>query len=145
MDLEFTPLSCDANGYFAAVHSSVGERLFVIASHSYQQADGSWAPKLLPGTYVCQRGTHTIHWPTPGNPNGTLTFVTFEVTGVPGHSGILFHVGNRPQVNSDGCNLTGAQTGVVEGVPAVLQSEIAFEKFMALQDGVDTFNLTVCE
>lgn len=136
MDLEFTPRSCGPDGWFAQVHAPDGAPLFVVSTHAYQQPDGSWAPKTPPGAYACVRGIHCLEHGEP--------FETFEVTNVPGHTAILIHKGNLPQVDSAGCFLAGLQIGVLSGKPAVLQSGVAFDKFMALQAGVDTFTLTVC-
>lgn len=45
----------------------------------------------------------------------------WHVTGVPGRSGILFHVGNLVR-HSRGCILPGMKWGKLEGVSAVLSS-----------------------
>lgn len=142
MDIEFTPKSCGPDGAFFTVHGTDGAPLFYVACHAYQQDDGTWAPKTPPGAYTGVRGTHRI-MNGPGHTLGP-EFETFEITGVVGHSGVLFHKGNWPQTDSDGCFLTGIQLGPLNGSPAVLESGVAFDKFMALQAGADTFNLTVC-
>lgn len=59
---------------------------------------GYYDVKLPYGVYKCVRGIHQL---AHGKP-----FETFEVTGVPGHTGILFHIGNTNQ-DSDGCILLG--------------------------------------
>ena len=97
--------------------------------HAYPTGEG-FAPKLPPGVYVCKRGTHQLHESIP--------FETFEITGVPGHSGILFHVGNYNS-NSDGCVLLGL--GVDHAM--ITHSKTAFAQFMAALTGIHEFCLEV--
>jgi hypothetical protein len=136
MDLQLTQLSCDETGWFGSVQTLDGVHQVFVANHAYQQPDTRWAMKTPPGTYTCQLDPQAqlAH----GGP-----FAAYEVTGVPGHWGILFHVGNYPQVDSEGCFLVGTGIGQINGVPAVLDSNAAFAKFMALQNGAQTFQLTV--
>lgn len=102
----------------------------VTAEHAY---DG--VPKVPNGTYTCQRGWHQLH-------TGPR-FETFEITGVEGHQGILFHVGNWPQIDSDGCLLCGNAIAQSAQGPMVTGSRGTFDRFMAAQEGVDSFELTV--
>ncbi len=92
--------------------------------HSYNKL-----PKLTDGTYTCVRGQHVLH-------SGPIE--TFEITGVPGHSGILFHYGNY-NADSDGCVLLGDG----ETATSVTDSRGAFTKFMARLVGIDSFTLIV--
>ncbi len=94
--------------------------------HSYGD---EWQPKLPPGSYICRRGRHQLH-------SGPIE--TFEVTGVPGHTGILFHYGNTEDA-SEGCILLGTRR---EG-DAVLNSRAAFREFMEVMFGLDEFTLEV--
>lgn len=114
-----------------------GAHLFWVATHAYQDDSGKWLPKTVPGTYTCVRGKHTI-------PNGRQ-FYTFEVTGVEGHSGILFvHTGNRPQVDSEGCYLCGRGLGFLDGSRCVIASQDAYDNiFTPKFKGVESFQLTV--
>jgi hypothetical protein len=54
---------------------------------------------------------------------------TFEVTDVPGRSGILFHVGNTLD-DTEGCILLGTRYGMLNGKAAVMNSTKAFLLFM---------------
>jgi hypothetical protein len=104
----------------------------VTLQHAYLQPDGSYAPKLPNGHYVCLKGTHKLdHNPSP--------FQAFEVLHVPNHTGILFHVGNY-NADSDGCILLG--NGIAGRDASITNSKETFEKFMTLQT-TNTFNLTV--
>ncbi len=98
--------------------------------HSYDSV-----PKLQPGVYKCVRGIHKLHDNKP--------FETFEVTGVPGHTGLLFHVGNWAQTDSDGCILLGDAVVMSKKGTMVTNSKVTFADFMALQAGVNEFTLTV--
>lgn len=106
-------------------------RFCVTLEHSY-----NLQAKLQPGIYTCVRGTHALH-------NG-VPFETFEITGVPGHSGILFHAGNFNR-HSEGCVLVGhtIATDPVTGDEMITGSKDEFAQFMARLDGVDSFQLDV--
>jgi len=135
MDLLMQRDKVDSTGCWSTIYTNGYVELFKACEHSYQQSDGSWAPKIPDGVFQCVRGVHRL--------SDLVPFETFEVTQVPGHVGILFHKGNLPETDSDGCVLLGTSLGELNGVPAVLQSSVAFAAFMNLQKGVDTFTLTV--
>lgn len=135
MDLVLNRSMCGPSGSFSYLEDESGNQVAVVAEHAYQQTDTYWSPKVGDGKYLCQRGTHQL--------SVGLPFETFEVTQVPGHTGILFHKGNLPEVDSEGCLLLGTAFGELTGLEAVLGSAEAFEKFMELQNGVDQFWLTV--
>ncbi|ADU61239.1 MAG: hypothetical protein KUA35_01210 [Pseudodesulfovibrio sp.] len=67
---------------------------------------------------------------------------TFEVTGVPGRTHILFHQGNVA-ADTNGCVLLGSRYGALGRVRGVLDSGAAFGAFMARCDGLDGFELTI--
>lgn len=94
-----------------------------------------YAPKLKAGAYLCKRGPHKLH----GMVN---SFETFEITGVEGHQGILFHVGNYNK-DSEGCVLLG--TGVDLNCRAIYGSKDGFEKFMDLLVTRESFDLVVSD
>ena len=99
--------------------------------HSYDNQ-----PKLQPGTYTCVRGTHALH-------NG-IPFSTFEITGVTGHSGILFHAGNFNR-DSEGCVLIGQSIAInpATGDEMITGSKVEFAQFLGRLEGVDSFDLEV--
>lgn len=82
------------------------------------------------GNYTCQR----VISPKFGE--------TFEITGVPGRSNILFHSGNT-DLDTHGCVLLGSSFGQLNGFNAVLSSKPAFAEFMRRMDGLSTFQLLV--
>ena len=119
--IDFTP-----DGIFGELQDESGKALYSTLEHSY-----ACMVKVPVGTYTCQRGTHQLdHSPKP--------FETFEIIDVPGHSGILFHVGNY-NADSDGCVLLGLRR---EG-SMLVGSRLAFDGFMGLQKGIDQFTLIV--
>lgn len=117
------------DGIFSELYSESPFPL-VTLEHSY---DGE--PKIPNGTFTCVRGKHRLH-------GMTEDFETFEVTGVPGHSGILFHWGNFNR-DSDGCILLGHSVGMDGDDEMILKSREAFAQFMAVQSGLDSFILSV--
>lgn len=83
------------------------------------------------GTYRCKR----VKSPKFG--------ITFEITGVPGRSAVLFHWGNRTK-DSNGCVLIGHGFDPVDGdKKAIVNSKKEFAEFMASLDNIDEFFLTV--
>ena len=91
------------------------------------QADVSCIP---PGSYVCRR----VASPTFGE--------TFEVTGVPGRTHILFHSGNTP-ADTHGCILTGQAFDPVGGTEGITGSRAAFRELMTRMAGAQAFDLSV--
>lgn len=72
---------------------------------------------IPPGLYKCRRTQFY-----GGN------YVTFEVL-VPGHSRVLFHIGNS-ELESRGCILLGRMYGPVSNTWGILESRLAFKDFM---------------
>lgn len=97
-------------------------------THSYEDNE----PKTPLGEYRMIRGMHTLA-------NG-ITFETFEVRPVPGHTGILFHTGNH-EADSAGCFLTGFI--VVAEQWSVVKSRIAFDQLMSVTAGEDDIALEI--
>lgn len=129
MNLILTRMNIGSEGAFGVLESEAGTRVCYTLEHAYAM-DG-WRPKVPVGTYACVRGMHQL--------SGHLEpFETFEITGVPGHTGILFHCGNV-EGDSSGCVLLG---DLEKGV-ALINSRKAFSEFMAIQSGLDSFTLVV--
>lgn len=66
---------------------------------------------------------------------------TFEITGVPNRTHILFHVGNFPEKDSDGCLLVGSL--LMAGKPAVSSSKNAMNKFREVLQDVESFDIKI--
>lgn len=126
-------------GIFSHLLDASGKPLFVTLEHAYPKPSGGFLPKIPAGVYTCVRGRHRLH-------GMDEDFDTFEVTGVAGHSGLLFHWGNFNK-DSDGCILLGNFFSTdTTGLPvAVMQSRVAFAAFIYLMEGAGTFQLTVKE
>jgi hypothetical protein len=83
------------------------------------------------GVFLCKRYSSEKH------PN------TFEVTGVTGRDFILFHTGNIPLHDSQGCILLGLQVEIIGTEWSVLTSKDAFAKFMDFLKDEQTFQLAI--
>lgn len=119
-------------GVFGELCSVTDKHYFYTLEHSY----GGKA-KIPNGTYTCKRGPHRLH-------GMTEDFETFEVTGVPGHTGLLFHWGNYNK-DSNGCILIGesiTKPGTMYR-SMLTNSRAAFKQFMLLTSGLDAFTLIV--
>ena len=82
------------------------------------------------GTYLCVRKTFPKHGET------------FEVTGVPGRSAILFHAGNTIH-DFEGCIGLGLGLGAINGYWAVTASRAAMAEFFNEFAEINEFQLTV--
>lgn len=89
------------------------------------------ALKIPPGLYVCRRRAY--------NRGG---YDSYEITGVDGHTLLLFHKGNLEH-DSDGCVLLGRRLGLLGGSPAILESSQAFADFMRRTAGRDAWQLRI--
>lgn len=124
------------DGVFGQLLDDKGNLLAHTLEHSYHQPDETWMPKIPAGQYICMRGPHRL--------NGmTADFETFEITGVAGHTNLLFHWGNFDK-DSEGCVLLGqAVVTQADGTEMVTNSRVTFHHFMDTLDGVTEFMLTV--
>ncbi len=117
-------------GIFGILAHDDGEELLLTLEHAYDHGGNTFISKVPIGTYECKRGIHQLGDRPP--------FETFEITGVNGHTGILFHSGNT-NADSNGCVLLGLSRNYY----AVLHSRDAFNKFMKVMEGIETFSLEV--
>lgn len=85
---------------------------------------------IPPGTYTCLEHES----PKFGS--------TYLVTNVPHRSDILFHWGNWI-TNTEGCILVGSGYNPDLGMAGILNSRIAFNKFMNLLKNIKQFQLTI--
>ena len=110
----------------------------VTVSHAFPSdvSGSTYVPIVMPGTYTCQRGTHQLD---SGDP-----FETFEILGIEGHSGLLFHPGNYNK-DSKGCTLLGEAIAEydAEGDEMVTNSKATFKAWMSRLGQVNTFTLFV--
>lgn len=117
-------------GIFGTLRSDDDQELFKTLERAYP-FDGKFVPKVRPGLYRCVRGLHQL--------SRGSAFETFEVEGVYGHFGILFHAGNT-NLDSNGCILLGGAR--VENV-RIGQSRVAFLSFMTLLKDAKSFTLNI--
>lgn len=124
------------DGIFGELRDENDELVAVTLEHAFPGAPGEWKAVIPEGTFTCVRGEHFLH-------GMTTPFETFEVTGVDGHSGLLFHWGNFNK-DSEGCILLGDQIHASAQQPwMVLNSRGTFQQFMDLQAGRAEFQLMV--
>jgi hypothetical protein len=151
MNLRSKRMHFRPDGIFSGIFLDDGTLFMVTLEHAYKRSDpavaGSLAsyperesiPKIITGSFTCRRGKHRLH-------GMKEDFETFEVTGIPGHSNLLFHWGNFNE-NSEGCILTGERLvdTVRNAKPTdmITNSRLAFDRFMKLQEGIDEFQLKV--
>lgn len=134
MKLVLTRTAREYRGVFGTLVSDDGSFKCVTLEHAYPVFDGNFASKIAKGEYTCVRGMHRLEGMRD-------SFETFEITGVPGHSDILFHVGNT-NIDSSGCVLLGKDILEDYGnVKMITDSRITFEAFMKLMTGIDSFQL----
>jgi hypothetical protein len=112
-----------------------GNVLFPVGEHSYRDANGNYAPKIPDGVYLCVRGMHRLQ-------GMDEDFETFEITGVIDHTNLLFHPGNYPQIDSEGCILIGSEISK-SATWMLLRSRVAFSNFMNLHANDKTFSLVI--
>lgn len=126
---------CGAFGAFGILNSEDGSFACNTLEHAYP-CGSDFTPKVPAGSYRCQLGPHQL--------STGPQFQAYEIQNVPGHSNILIHPGNT-QGDSSGCILVGLTRGAISGVPAVLQSRLAFQRFMELTAGAQTIELEVID
>ena len=131
MNLTLRRTSFTAIGVFGILLDEASNIICYTLEHAYPSDTGTgWDAKVPVGQYTCVRGQHALS-------NG-VPFTTFEITGVPGHQGILFHCGNSEQ-DSHGCVLVGSG---IEGT-TLTASRVAFTKLMDLLSARDKFQIVV--
>jgi hypothetical protein len=134
MNLVMLRETYDKDGIFSQLW--LGDEMAVTLEHSYWIGD-TWVAKIPLGEFVCVRGQHRLH-------GMNEDFETFEITGIEGHSNLLFHWGNFNK-DSEGCVLLGEKITDIGGSKMVTNSRMVFRKFMQLQAGIDSFSLKVEE
>lgn len=126
MDLRLIRTRTCPDGVFGKLCASSWTPICYTLEHSF---DGK--PALPDGVYQCVRGLHELA-------RQNQPFMTFEITNVPGHTGILFHCGDWNE-DSHGCVLLGQSSDDKR----IYCSRAAFSRFMALQGDASSFTLTV--
>jgi hypothetical protein len=137
MNLSIKNKIFEADGIFGLIFDDQGNKLASTLQHAYDsgQGNGTFVPKIPDGVFTCIRGNHRLE-------SMNEDFETFEITGVTGHTNILFHWGNYNR-DSSGCVLLGSGMANINGTNMLLHSKDTFDRFMKIQDGVNTFTLTV--
>jgi hypothetical protein len=135
MKINMTRTDFLKSGIFGALEPKDESLLLLTLEASYpvkpmgSSSDQVWSPKLPKGTYTCMRVLSKIDGDTRE---------TFEIQ-VDGHSGLIFAPGNFAH-ESHGSILLGLAR---KGNDGLISAENAFDLFMKLQEGEDSFALTV--
>lgn len=150
MDITVVRRAYHPDGILSIVsRNDTGAAFGVTLEHAFwDDSRQLFLPILQPGGYDCVRGQHRLD-------GMDHDFETFEVLHVvdqnlKAHSGVLIHRGNWNS-DSKGCLLIGTHFAIADdprdqgNTPAdmVADSRVAFESFMKMQEGIDTFKLTV--
>lgn len=141
MDMTLKRTMFRPDGIFSGLLYPDGSRFCFTLEHGFKgletyPADDSGAqltyqPKIPPGVYTCKR-RHSPHF----------GFDVFQVMDVPNCTFIEIHPGNFDK-DSDGCICLGDAIAQIGADEMVTNSRKTFDKFMALQADVETFQLTV--
>jgi hypothetical protein len=131
MDLVLKRNQYREDGIFGEITDANGEVVALTLEHAFDDGADGWKALIPQGTYSCVRGEHYLH-------GMTKPFFTFEVSGVDGHAGLLFHWGNY-NYQSSGCILLGDKVSN----SMLLNSKITFQRFMDTQKGLLLFQLLV--
>jgi len=125
-----------SDGIFGELYNEENLRLCYTLEHSFPNTRGGFLAKIPPGSYTCTRGLHRLK-------GMDHDFESFEITGVPNHTGLLFHTGNFNS-DSEGCILVAWQIHKVPGGTQYLsQSKEAFDNFMKEYSNDKEFKLQV--
>ncbi len=134
-DLELVRVSVAPEGCFSVllIDDVPAGPVCVERTYPVRESDplGRQFTKIPPGRYRCRQ----TQYASGGYP-------TYEVTGVVGHSRLLFHAGNV-ELDSEGCILVGQRFGWIGIKPGVLNSRLGFAEFMRLVNGRGYFDLLV--
>ena len=133
MDLKLQRIDFFADGIFGELREFDGTKVCSTLEHAYDSGngDGSFAPKIPAGSYTCVRRL-----------SPKFKYELFELQNVPGHDAIEIHLGNYND-DSHGCILLGLDQVKLGRFNMLQRSRAAFQKFMDLQKGVDSFTLTI--
>ena len=117
-------------GIFGELEASEPDGLLLSTlEHAFMQPDGTFKPAVPAGVYTCKRRL-----------SPRFGYDVFELLNVPGHDFIEIHKGNYNH-QSDGCILLGME----QTATMITSSLEAFTRFMELQHGLDTFQLTILD
>ena len=127
MRLKLETLSIQEDGCLSQLLDESGERILYTLERTFENL----RVVIPPGVFKCVKS----YFHRGG-------YWTYEITGIEGHSRVLFHKGNK-ETDSLACPLVGLSTGKIDGKLAVLQSGAAFAKFTTATHGLDEFELEV--
>ena len=110
----------------------INKKAFCVTLELSDEQNAPFISSIPAQQYLCKRYSSTKY------PD------TFEITGVPGRSSILFHKGNT-QKDTNGCILLGSSFMEMKDFRLIAESALTFNKFLKEMDGEDEFHLTIKE
>ena len=123
------------DGIFGELADEKGNVFAVTLEHSFQNPNtqvGGFHTAIAQGTYEC------VRFQSPH-----LGYEVFMLKDVPSHDYILIHIGNYNH-ESEGCILIGTGIGnKLDGGKMICDSKKAFNAFMKMQEGIDSFHIIV--
>lgn len=128
--MEIVRIEQGADGTFGVL--SLDGRVFCLTLEPPDRNNAVGRSCVPAGRYACRR----VDSPRFGR--------TFEVSGVPGRTHILFHKGNVV-ADTSGCVVLGSRFGLLGQERAVLDSGSAFDAFLGRCAGLHGFDLTIRE
>ena len=132
MDILVKRISFSVNGNFGVVMKDDDSQRCLFVSVERPWANNQHMISCIrPGSYTCKR----INSPKHGD-----CFQVMDDT----RDMIEIHSANLA-VQLEGCLAFGMQFGEVNGTPAVMNSKQAIEAFMAMQEGLNEFQLRIIE
>lgn len=130
MNLELIRVEESIDGTFGVL--KIEGKAFCVTLELPDRGNQAGISNIPAGEYLCKRYSSS-NFPE-----------TYEITGVPNRSKILFHAGNVTN-DSRGCVLLGAYFGKLRGNRAILNSGVTFTEFMQITRRENTLNLTIKE
>ena len=131
MNLSLVRVSAQEFGTFGVLRTDATVPFAVTLELPWRHNE-AWVSCIPPGHYTCKR----VKSPKFGE--------TFEITGVPGRSDILFHAGNTV-ADVKGCVAVAEEFGGTDLDPIIANSKRGYGEFMAKQAGVNTFELEILD
>jgi len=130
MDFTLTRFLYKKEGIFGRLEDAEKTLSLYTLEHAFLIPGDEYSPIIPEGTYKCTR------YKSP-KAHGEEVWLLHDV---PGHSYVEIHIGNYNK-DSDGCILVGLR---FEGV-MISSSRVAFGALMKIQEGRESFNLTVVD
>lgn len=104
--------------------------------------------------HTCEKPWKDNHPDTSCIPTGVYTahrrlasqtrhhYDVFQLDDVPGREDIQIHIANTPS-QLEGCCCLGTEFGFINGEHGVLNSKVAYKRWMQINEGIDLISITI--